>query len=120
MKYAVKGILFSGLVFPGLGQLMLKRYQRGIAIVLVVLICFIVLTVKATRQALAILEQLESTGGNIDMNAISSAAATASAYSDNLTMNACLILILICWCMGTIDAYMIGRRMDRQGKTTPD
>ncbi|MFZ5573219.1 MAG: hypothetical protein ACOZF0_22685 [Thermodesulfobacteriota bacterium] len=115
MKKAIKGALFSGLIFPGLGQLMLKRYLRGFAWMTVVLFCLSVMIRQVVQQALGILNQLESTGGAIDLQAISSAAANASTGSDNLIVSACLVLLMVCWLAGTVDAYVIGNRMDREG-----
>ena len=37
MKNSMKGALLSGLVFPGLGQIALKRYRRGFALMLTVM-----------------------------------------------------------------------------------
>ena len=120
MKNAVKGALFSGLVFPGAGQMILKRYARGIALMLAVIVCLAFIIMKATQQAVAILKKLETTGGMIDMNAISRAAVETSTASGSRSMNLCLILIVVCWILGTLDAYWIGYQLDRQGRVPPD
>jgi TM2 domain-containing membrane protein YozV len=78
MKQAAKGALLSGTVFPGLGQIVLKHYVRGITLVLTVSVSLVVLVKIALAQALAILERIQWQGGVIDMSAISSAAARAS------------------------------------------
>ena len=58
MNNALKGALLSGLVFPGLGQVNLKHYKRGIALMLIVSISLLVIVVKAVLQALTILSYL--------------------------------------------------------------
>lgn len=102
----------SGLVFPGLGQLLLKHYKRGFALMFTVLICVVAAVVKASQQAVAIIEKIQSEGGAIDMNTISTAATQASTASANLIINLLLLLIMVCWIIGVVDAYIIGRKKD--------
>jgi TM2 domain-containing membrane protein YozV len=74
MNNSLKGALLSGLVFPGLGQIVLKHYKRGVVIMLMVLVSLFVVVVKAAQYALAILEKIESEGGTISLSIISNAA----------------------------------------------
>ena len=53
------------MIFPGLGQVVLKHYKRGAVIMLTVLVGMSVVVVKAVQHALAILERIESEGGAI-------------------------------------------------------
>ena len=48
MSKALKGALFSALVFPGAGELMLKSYARGSAFLAVALVCLGALVGLAT------------------------------------------------------------------------
>ena len=112
MKNSLKGALLSGLVFPGLGQVFLKHYKRGFALMLTVLICVVAVVVKASQQAVAIIERIQSQGGVIDMNTISNAATQASTASASLIINLLLLLIMVCWITGIVDAYRIGRKKD--------
>jgi len=118
MKNSIKGAVLSGLVFPGLGQVVLRHYKRGIALALAVVLSLLVIAVKALRQAFAILERIEAEGRAIDMSTISSAAAQASTASDNLVYNVVLLLILVLWLVGIVDAYRLGRKKDREERST--
>ncbi len=120
MKNAVKGALFSGLVFPGTGQMVLKHYARGLVILLPVVVCLIYIIVKAIQQALAVLEKLTAGGGLMDIAAISRAAVETSTTSGSRAMEFCLILILIAWVLGTLDAYWIGHKLDQQRRMPPE
>ncbi len=116
MTNAVKGVLLSALVFPGLGQIALKRYQRGVVLMLVTVAGLVVIVVKATREAWRILETIEVGGGVIDQDAMSRAIAEATAWSGNLSFNLLLFVITICWIYAAVDAYRIGKQQDlRQG-----
>ena len=119
MKNSLKGAFLSGLIFPGLGQIILKHYKRGTVIMLTVLVGMSVFIVKAVQHALDILEKIESQGGAISMSTISNAATQASATSGNLTFNIVLLLVILCWIMGVVDAYRIGKIKDiEEGSTS--
>jgi hypothetical protein len=112
MTNAIKGLLLSALVFPGLGQIALKRYQRGVVLMLATLAGFVVIVVNAAREAGRILESIEAEGGVIDQDAMSRAIAQATAWSNNLAFNLLLFAIALCWIYAAVDAYRIGKQQD--------
>ena len=112
MNNSLKGALLSGVVFPGLGQIILKHYKRGIALMLTVLASLLVIVVKAVQQALTILEKINSEGGTINMSTISNIATQASTTFDSLIFNFVLLLMIFCWVIGVVDAYRIGKKKD--------
>ena len=112
MTNAVKGLLLSALVFPGVGQIALKRYQRGVVLILATLAGLVVIVAKATRQAMQVFEAIESGGGAIDADAIAQAIAQSTAPSDSLVLNLVLVTITACWIYAAVDAYRIGRQHD--------
>ena len=112
MTKAVKGALLSGLVLPGLGQIVLKQYRRGVVLMLTVLVGIAVIIVKAVQQAVKIFDSLVSTGDVIDADAISLAVSQSTALSDSVFFNLLQIVIVICWIYGIIDAYKIGKQQD--------
>ena len=118
MKHSIKGAFLSGAVFPGLGQVVLKHYVRGIALMLAVSASLVVLVKKAVEQALAILEKIQWEGGSIDMITISNAATQASTSSDSQMFNFLLFLIVSCWLIGAVDAYRIGKKKDQEEQST--
>jgi hypothetical protein len=117
MKNSLKGALLSGLIFPGLGQIALKRYPRGIVLMLLVTAALVVMIVEAVQQAYAVLESIEAGGGTPDAEAIRQAAEQAAAASDSVLIPVMGLLIVVCWVVGIIDAYRIGRQKDREGQT---
>jgi hypothetical protein len=112
MNNSLKGALLSGLVFPGLGQVVLKHYKRGAVIMLTVLVSLSVIVIEAVQKAFTILEKIESEGGTIDMDTISNAATQASTTSDNLIFYLALLLIIFSWIIGIVDAFRIGKKKD--------
>ena len=118
MNNSLKGALLSGVVFPGLGQIILKHYKRGIALMLTVLASLLVIVAKAVQQALTILEKINSEGGAINMSTISNIATQASTTLDSLIFNFVLLLMIFCWVIGVVDAYIIGKKKDLEEQST--
>jgi TM2 domain-containing membrane protein YozV len=109
MKSPVKAALLSGLVFPGLGQIYLKRYMRGLTIIIPVILGLTFIIGMATVGALESLKKIKIEGGNADMDTIVNLATTYSTpnaiYSDII-----FVFIACCWLFSVIDAYRIGKR----------
>ncbi|MGZ6210586.1 MAG: hypothetical protein ACXWL9_10615, partial [Syntrophales bacterium] len=81
MKSAVKAALLSGFVLPGLGQIYLKRYKRGLAILIPVLLAIGVIIGTVVTSALESLKAIESRGGIADMDTVSNLARVDSVHS---------------------------------------
>jgi len=109
MSNSLKGVLLSGLIFPGLGQIVLKHYKRGAAIMLMVLVSLSLVVFKAVQQALAILENIELEDAAISMSSITNAATQAA---NSLTSGLLFWLVILCWIIGVVDAYRIGKKKD--------
>jgi len=118
MNNSLKGAFLSGLVFPGLGQVVLKHYKRGVVIMLTVLVSLSAIVIEAVQKAFTILEKIESEGGTIDMNTISNAATQVSTTSDSLIFRFALLLIIFCWIIGVVDAFRVGKKKDMEQQST--
>jgi TM2 domain-containing membrane protein YozV len=118
MKNSLKGALLSGLVFPGVGQVVLKHYKRGIAFMLTASVILFVIVVKAVQQAFTILEKVEAEGGAISMNTIVNATTQAVTPSQSLAFKLLLLLLILCWVIGVVDGYGVGKKRDiEEGRT---
>jgi hypothetical protein len=113
MKKSIKAALLSALVFPGLGQMYLKRYVRGLIPMVLVLTGLGVLIAQATASALQILDKIQLQGGTVDMNAVTNLATASSSHGDGYSS---LISLGIagCWIFSVIDAYRLGKEKDRR------
>lgn len=72
----------------------------------------VVIGLKAVQHAFTILEKIEMAGGVIDIKTVTDAAAQASSTSDSVIYNLGLLLIVLCWVFGIVDAYIIGKKKD--------
>ena len=109
MKRAVKAALLSALLFPGLGQIYLKRYLRGA--MLMVLTCSVagLWMVRAALGALEALQAIEVQGGLVDLHPAADRLATSSLRGDGYSA-VILWFLVACWLFSVIDAYVQGNR----------
>ena len=117
MSNSLKAVLLSGLVFPGVGQLVLRHYKRGIAFILSTIAILLAIIVKAVQQSFTILEKIKAEGGAISMTTVTNATIRASTPSESLTFKLLLFLFILVWLIGAVDAYRVGKRKDiEQGR----
>jgi hypothetical protein len=113
MKASTKAALLSALVFPGLGQMQLKRYVRGLVLMVPVLTGLGVLIVRATAGVLRALDQMQTQGGIMDPNAVSNLVAVSSTQGDSYS-SLISLGIAACWIFSVIDAYRLGKERERR------
>ena len=108
MNKAIKAALLSALVFPGVGQMYLKRYVRGLIPMVLILTGLGVLITQATVRALQELEKIQIQTGFVDLNAVANRAAASSASGDWYSP-LIMPMIVVCWLFSVIDAYVLGK-----------
>ena len=109
MNKAIKAALLSAFIFPGSGQLYLKRYWRGLLIMMLIVVGLSVIIMRATIAVLDTLKVIQGNGQPIDMEKISRLVETSSAniFADNSII---LVFLAACWIFSVVDAYRIGRK----------
>lgn len=108
MKTAIKAALLSALVFPGVGQMYLKRYVRGLIPMVLTLTGLGVWIARATVGALQELDKMQIQGGLVDLNAVAHRGAASSASGDGY-FPLIVPMIIGCWLFSVIDAYRLGK-----------
>ena len=116
MKISTKAALLSGLIFPGTGQIHMKRFLRGITIMGFTFSGIGAIVWMATVRALAVLEQIQNQLNQLDMTTISSVALASSADHTSIYYKPVLLFIVCCWLFSIIDAYRIGEKRERSEK----
>jgi hypothetical protein len=108
----MKASLLSGLVFPGIGHLVLKQYLRGSALIVVALIASSEILAVATRQALAIVDRINSGDIPVDSGALTDMLSSSSSGADSTLVSISWIALGACWLFGIVDSYRLGRTQD--------
>jgi hypothetical protein len=112
MNKAVKGAVLSGLVLPGLGQMVLKHHIRGALLMLASLACVALLVAQAVAEATAIFDKVDLVNGAIDPVALLNSLNQAGADSSGSLVGMASLLLVFLWLGGTVDAYLLGRKED--------
>jgi TM2 domain-containing membrane protein YozV len=111
MKPATRAALLSGAVFPGLGQMYLKRYLRGAIIMVLTVLALSAVIYIATVAVLESLSNIQIENGVIDTNAIVNLSGLRSGHN-TLYLNISSYFIVCCWVFSIVDAYSIGKQKD--------
>jgi TM2 domain-containing membrane protein YozV len=110
MNQAVKAAIFSALLFPGWGQIYLKNYKRGIAIILPTLFCIISLCFVIIRVAINVIKASPLKKGTIDMQSVLKIAADSVQVLNSRYIVFILLPIFILWIISIVDAYLLGKK----------
>ena len=109
MSRSTNAVLLSALVLPGAGQLYLKHYPRGIALMVSSLACLGVLAGRAVQQASIVLDKLAAEGDAVDPGRLADLVAQASNSPGSLAVTVASLVLLGCWVIGIVDAYRLGK-----------
>lgn len=119
MKISYKAALLSAFVFPGVGQLYLKQYWRGLAILLIVFTGLGYIIRVSAIAALSVLDDavVELKHGTTNLHEISGIVGSKTSGT-NPYYDVVLYLIICFWIFAIIDAYIIGKQKDHQDEET--
>jgi len=113
MTKSTKGALLSGLIFPGIGHIVLKQYLRGSILALVALLAASAMVKVAFQRAQTIVDRVVSGEIPLETGAISELVANSSNDSDSLIPSISVIVFFACWLIGIIDSYRVGMALDK-------
>ncbi len=112
MNNTLKGVLFSALIFPGAGQIILSRYRRGALFFGLAFFSGILSVTAVVRQAVMMLQQLVSAGEVASVSKVVRIVAEASTTASSLFTKVAFLLLFGCWLVSVVDAYRIGKELD--------
>jgi len=108
MKRSSKAALLSGLVFPGIGHMVLKQYLRGSVLMFFALVALSVVVTRIFQRALTIVDRINSGDIPVDTGAIAEMVSNSTSGADSLIENIAVIVLVACWLIGIIDSYRLG------------
>ena len=115
MKASTRGMLLSGLVYPGLGQLILGRMTSGIILVLLATVTFIVLIYRVVARVYGLMDRILPLMAN---NALDMATLRTLLTRDGVggwgVEKICLVGFVGCWLIAIGHAYFVGKKIDSQ------
>jgi hypothetical protein len=108
MKRSTKAALLSGLIFPGIGHMVLKQYLRGSILMLSALLALSVIVTMATKRALTVVDSITSGEIPVEAGAIAELVSNSTSGADGFIENTAVIVLGACWLIGIIDSYRLG------------
>ena len=113
MKKSTKATLISAFVFPGAGHIYLKKYTPVFLLAVTSLAGTYYLISKMVETALQIVEKIQLGHVQADVASINQLLSNQSTGTESQLLSIATIAIIICWIIGIIDSYRIGRGQNK-------
>lgn len=108
MDRSTKAALLSALVFPGAGQLFLKRHGRALVFFVPAAAAALYFSSAVMQPVLAIAHEI--TSGAMAFDPFLIQQRVEQSRIDTFAMNLAALVMLVTWLSATIDAWIVGRR----------
>jgi hypothetical protein len=108
MTRSIKAALLSGLIFPGVGHMVLKQYLRGSVLMLSASLALSVIATKAVNQALAIVDRINSGEISVAVGSITELASMPNSGADDSILSIAVVVVTVAWIIGIVDSYRLG------------
>lgn len=113
MKKSSKAALQSGLIFPGIGHMVLNHYLRGSVLMLSALVAVSIIVKSLVQRAMTLVDRINS-GEIIDTGSVADMVLNSSSGATGFTEKIALVVLVICWLAGIIDSYRLGAAEDNK------
>jgi len=120
MNLAIKGALFNALLFPGWGQLYLKKYEKGISIIIATIIGVLSIIWSVIQTTIIILKIVPFKKGTVTFSAVIQLAIDAIKALNLSYVTLILLSMILLWIFSIIDAYLIGKKEMAKSSTSAD
>jgi|TARA_R110000850_G_scaffold50989_2_gene124449 TM2 domain-containing membrane protein YozV len=109
MTKSLKAVLLSALVLPGCGHFSLKKPIQGCLLAFISTICIYILFSTTMQIAQDLSVQIQN--GQIPLNLANLNELVSKEFNSDKAQgaNASVFILSICWIIGIIDSYRIGR-----------
>jgi len=115
MSKAIKAVLLSAFIFPGLGHLLLKRYISAALLATTALTATYLLIAKVIESAMLIVDKIQRGEVAADITKISELVSQQPSNEGFLGTDLITGILLITWLVAIIDCYRIGRSLKTKG-----
>ena len=109
MNLAVRAALLNALLFPGWGEIYLKKSKRGIIIITAVMIGIISILFSVIQATIKILKIAPFKKGSVTLFAVIQLAIDAIRSINFTYLFLVLSSIILLWVISIIDAYQLGK-----------
>ena len=113
MNKPLKAALFSALLFPGAGQLLLKKYTSAMFYAVFAFIGLYLLLSNLLARVQDIIAQIERGEIALDIAAITELVQQQTATATD-SLSPAVMIFVIAWLVSVIEAYRVAKKCDRQ------
>lgn len=113
MNKSSKAVLLSALVFPGTGHFYLKKTLHGFYLAGSAIIALYFQITKSVESAQQINDKIERSDVPLDVGTISELVSNSPTGADALLLKIATVILVVCWLIGIIDSYRVGRAQDK-------
>lgn len=107
MNTSTKAALLSGLVFPGIGHVVVKHYLRASVLVFFALVSLSVMTAGIYKRASTIVDGINN--GDIPLDAVAIAEMVSNpSGGTSSSLDIAAVVFGACWLIGIIDSWRVG------------
>ena len=118
MKASTRGMLLSGLVYPGLGQLILGRVTSGVIMAVIATVTLVALIYRFVQRVLGLVDRILPllAENALDIETLKELLTRDGAGGWGLE-KICLIGLVGCWLIAIGHAYFVGKKIDLQSNS---
>jgi TM2 domain-containing membrane protein YozV len=110
MNIATKAVLFNALLFPGWGQFYLKKYKKGILIIIATIAGVSSVLWSVVQTTINILKIAPFKKGIFTFSAVVNLAIDSIKALNLFYLYFILFFMILLWIFSIIDAYQIGKK----------
>ena len=120
MNIATKAAYFNALLFPGWGQIYLKKYAKGILIIMAISAGIISILWSVAQATIKILKIAPIKKGTVTLGVVVQLAIDAVKALDLSYILLILLSTILLWIFSIIDAYTVGKKEMAKASTLSD
>ena len=109
MNKPLKAALFSALIFPGAGQLLLKKYISATYFAVFAGVGLYFLFSNLMSRAQDIIDKVQRGDASADLATITELVNQQSSIASD-SLSPALIILLVAWLVSVVEAYRIGKK----------
>lgn len=114
MSKSTKSVILSLLVLPGAGHFFLKKYYMGSALASISVVSVYYILSIALEKAVDISQKIQLGEIHPDIIAVTEMISNNPVGSDDAqVVSVATTSIIICWLIGIVDSYRVGRMQDK-------
>jgi TM2 domain-containing membrane protein YozV len=110
MNLATKAVLFNTLIFPGWGQIYLKKYKKGISIIIATIAGISSILWSVVQTTIVLLKAAPLKKGTVTFSAVVNLAIDSIKALNLFYLNLILLSMILLWIFSIIDAYTSGKK----------